>query len=111
MTAIMGWRMRIMSPTRAAIPGRAASAGFRRLLREAAASRRRKFHHLLAKPQWEFPRLCRGGSKSLTYPAVDTAAPSTKLRIASRQAHEEGFDGWMARRGEATPSECNSRKL
>jgi hypothetical protein len=34
------------------------------------------------KPQWEFPRLCRGGSKSLTYPAVDTAAPSTKLRIA-----------------------------
>src|ERR1700736_5657899 len=45
-----------------------------------------------AKPQWEFPRLCRGGSKSLTYPGVDTAAPSTKLRIASRQAHEEGFD-------------------
>ena len=47
MTAIMGWRMRIMSPTRAAIPGRAASAGFRRLLREATAPRRRKFHHLL----------------------------------------------------------------
>jgi len=23
-----------------------------------------------AKPQWEFPRLCRGGSKSLTYPEV-----------------------------------------
>jgi hypothetical protein len=46
----------------------------------------------ITKPQWEFPRLCRGGSKSLTYPAVDTAAPSTKLRIASRQAHEEGFD-------------------
>src|ERR1700738_821336 len=37
-----------------------------------------------AKPQWEFPRLCRGGSKSLTYPAVDTAAPSTKLRMVSR---------------------------
>jgi hypothetical protein len=37
-----------------------------------------------AKPQWEFPRLCRGGSKSLTYPAVDTAAPSTKLRIPQR---------------------------
>jgi hypothetical protein len=36
------------------------------------------------KPQWEFPRLCRGGSKSLTYPAVDTAAPSTKLRMVSR---------------------------
>jgi YD repeat-containing protein len=43
-----------------------------------------------SKPQWEFPRLCRGGSKSLTYPAVDTAAPSTKLRIVSHQAHEEG---------------------
>src|ERR1700730_1560636 len=42
--------------------------------------------------QWKSPRPCRGGSKSLTYPAVDTAAPSTKLRIASRQAHEEGFD-------------------
>jgi hypothetical protein len=42
------------------------------------------------KPQWEFPRLCRGGSKSLTYPAVHTAAPSTKLRIVSHQAHEEG---------------------
>src|ERR1700736_613501 len=37
-----------------------------------------------AKPQWEFPRLCRGGSKSLTYPAVDIAAPSTKLRMVSR---------------------------
>jgi hypothetical protein len=49
-------------------------------------------HEVCPKPQWEFPRLCRGGSKSLTYPAVDTAAPSTKLRIASRQAHEEGFD-------------------
>jgi hypothetical protein len=47
---------------------------------------------IASKPQWEFPRLCRGGRKSLTYPAVDTAAPSTKLRIASRQAHEEGFD-------------------
>jgi hypothetical protein len=38
------------------------------------------------KPTREFPRLCRGGSKSLTYPVVDTAAPSTKLRIVSRQA-------------------------
>jgi hypothetical protein len=40
--------------------------------------------YTIAKPQWEFPRLCRGGSKSLTYPAVDTAAPSTKLRMVSR---------------------------
>jgi hypothetical protein len=42
------------------------------------------------KPTREFPRLCRGGSKSLTYPVVDTAAPSTKLRIVSRQAQWRG---------------------
>jgi Tfp pilus assembly protein PilF len=39
-----------------------------------------------AKTKWEFPRLCRGGSKSLTYPGVGSLGPST--RIASRQAHE-----------------------
>jgi hypothetical protein len=50
---------------------------------------------MLPKPQWEFPRLCRGGSKSLTYPAVDTVGPSTKLRIVSSQAHEEEFHRWM----------------
>jgi hypothetical protein len=49
----------------------------------------------ITKPQWEFPRLCRGGSKSLTYPAVDTVGPSTKLRIVSSQAHEEEFHRWM----------------
>jgi hypothetical protein len=46
MTAIMGWRMRIMSPTHAAIPGRAASAGFRRLLRENSGGQSRK--HILS---------------------------------------------------------------
>ena len=30
------------------------------------------------KPTWEFPRLCRGGSKSLTYPAVNAAAASRR---------------------------------
>jgi hypothetical protein len=50
---------------------------------------------ILPKPQWEFPRLCRGGSKSLTYPAVDTVGLSTKLRIVSSQAHEEEFHRWM----------------
>ena len=35
-----------------------------------------------------------GGTKSLTYPAVDTADPSTKLRIVSGQAHEEEFHRW-----------------
>src|SRR6202048_4242674 len=42
------------------------------------------------KPQWEFPRLCRGGSKSLTYPAVDAVGPSTRLRIVSRQSTRKG---------------------
>jgi colanic acid biosynthesis protein WcaH len=32
-------------------------------------------HFYPTKPTWEFPRLCRGGSKSLTYPAVDAPAP------------------------------------
>jgi adenine-specific DNA-methyltransferase len=50
---------------------------------------------LPAKPQWEFPRLCRGGSKSLTYPEVDSASPSMRLRIVSRQAHEKGSHRWM----------------
>ena len=30
------------------------------------------------KPTREFPRLCRGGSKSLTYPAVNSLGPSTR---------------------------------
>ena len=58
--------------------------------------RRRRWN---PKPQWEFPRLCRGGSKSLTYPAVDTAGLSAKLRIVSRQAHEEECDRWTTMRG------------
>ena len=35
------------------------------------------------KPTREFPRLCRGGSKSLTYPAVDT--PSVHRRDSNRE--------------------------
>jgi WD40 repeat protein len=31
------------------------------------------------KPQWEFPRLCRGGSKSLTFQEVESTGPSLKL--------------------------------
>src|SRR5262249_32953322 len=45
----------------------------------------------------EIPRLCRGGSKSLTVPEVGRAVcdrPSTKLCLASRQAHEgNSIDG------------------
>jgi hypothetical protein len=44
-----------------------------------------------SKPQWEFPRLCRGGSKSLTYPAVDTVGLSMKLRIVEQPSHERSF--------------------
>jgi hypothetical protein len=36
--------------------------------------------------QWEFPRLCRGGSRSLTFPGVVPGFPSMKLRIVSRQS-------------------------
>jgi hypothetical protein len=32
-----------------------------------------------AKPKREFPRLCRGGSKSLTYPGIDSRDPPTRL--------------------------------
>ena len=40
------------------------------------------------KPTREFPRLCRGGSKSLTYPEVGSLGPWTGLQTVSRQAHE-----------------------
>ncbi len=33
-------------------------------------ARREPADEAISKPQWEFPRLCRGGSKSLTYPGV-----------------------------------------
>jgi hypothetical protein len=49
--------------------------------------------HLLApiaKPKWEFPRLCRGGSKSLTYPGVGSLAPPMRRRLVSRQATRKG---------------------
>ena len=52
----------------------------------------------MPKPKWEFPRLCRGGSKSLTYPAVGSLGridetpnrelPSTRKEISSTDDHE-----------------------
>jgi hypothetical protein len=36
--------------------------------------------------QWEFPRLCRGGSRSLTFPGVVPGYPSRKLVTVSRQS-------------------------
>jgi hypothetical protein len=35
---------------------------------------------------WEFPRLCRGGSGSLTFPGVVPGYPLMKLRVVSRQS-------------------------
>jgi hypothetical protein len=35
---------------------------------------------------WEFPRLCRGGSRSLTFQGVVSGHPSMKLRFVSRQS-------------------------
>jgi len=43
----------------------------------------------VSKPTWEFPRLCRGGSKSLTYPAVDTARSIAATRRAAK--HTKGI--------------------
>jgi hypothetical protein len=51
--------------------------------------------HRKPKPIREFPRLCRGGSKSLTYTGVGSAGPSTRLRIMSREAHERESHRWM----------------
>ena len=34
----------------------------------------------------EFPRLCRGGSRSLTFQGVVSGHPSMKLRFVSRQS-------------------------
>jgi hypothetical protein len=36
--------------------------------------------------QWEFSRLCREGSKSLTFPGVCPGCPPTKLGSVSRQS-------------------------
>jgi hypothetical protein len=36
----------------------------------------------------EIPRLCRGGSKSLTIPAIAPQAPTDETLNASREAHE-----------------------
>src|SRR4029077_8910227 len=44
--------------------------------------------HMSPKPTRESPRLCRGGSKILTYPEVGSLGPSTGLQTVSRQAHE-----------------------
>src|SRR4051794_15923725 len=38
------------------------------------------------KCKWELPRLCRGGSRSLTFSGVVPGCPPTNLRIVSRQS-------------------------
>jgi transposase len=42
--------------------------------------------HLSALIQREFPRLCRGGSRSLTFPGVGPGYQSVKLRSVSQQS-------------------------
>src|SRR4051794_24891038 len=44
----------------------------------------RRIYNLLI--QWEFPRLCRGSNRSLTFPGVVSGHPSMKLRFVSRQS-------------------------
>jgi type II secretory pathway predicted ATPase ExeA len=49
--------------------------------------------------QWEFPRLCRGGSSSLTFPGVFSGHPSMKLRFVSRQSTRTmEFHQWTSSR-------------
>jgi hypothetical protein len=48
---------------------------------------------------WEFPRLCRGGSRSLTFPGVVSGHPSMKLQPVSRQsARTMEFHQWTSSR-------------
>jgi len=45
---------------------------------------------------WEFPRLCRGGSNSLTIPAVVPHASTEETLNVSRQAHEgSSINEWV----------------
>src|ERR1700726_1752508 len=54
------------------------------------------------KPTREFPRLGRGGSKSLTYPEVGSLGPWTGLQTVSHQAHERSPANGVATRSKAT---------
>jgi hypothetical protein len=48
---------------------------------------------------WEFPRLCRGGSRSLTFPGVVSGHPSMKLQPVSRQSTRTmEFHQWTSSR-------------
>src|SRR5215467_4664867 len=57
----------------------------------------------------EIPRLCRGGSKRLTFPAVAPQAPIDETASVSRQAHEHRFiDGrpWERLSQRAESAKC-----
>src|ERR1700724_1602132 len=56
----------------------------------------------VTKPTRESPRLCRGGSKSLTYPEVGSLGPWTGLQTVSHQAHERSPGNGVATRSKAT---------
>jgi hypothetical protein len=94
----------IIDPTkvvRTALQGAASVAGSSRPRLWSPSCRRSRAHRCRAgleaawvvwtsKPKWEFPRLCRGGSKSLTYPGVGSIAPPMRRRLVSRQATRKG---------------------
>ena len=67
-----------------------------------SASQRTDTMHKRTKPTREFPRLCRGGSKSLTYPEVGSLGPWTGLQTVSHQAHERSPANGVATRSKAT---------
>jgi hypothetical protein len=46
----------------------------------------RMSHNMVSLMEWEIPRLCRGGSRSLTFSGVVPGFPLMKLRIVSRQS-------------------------
>jgi hypothetical protein len=66
-----------------------------------------------AKLTREIPRLCRGGSKCLTFPVVAPQAPADETSSVSRQAHDQSpIDGRpMGAMGEPKPQRRNRNML
>ena len=49
----------------------------------------------LPKPQWEFPRLCRGGSKSLTFQEVESTGPIVEALNREPPSTRKELHRWM----------------
>jgi hypothetical protein len=55
----------------------------------------------------EIPRLCRGGSKRLTFPAVAPQAPIDEASSASRQAHKQSsMSAWESLSDRVESAKC-----